>query len=321
MKRAFVLGAGLGKRLRPLTNSLPKPLVPVWNRPLITHAFDHLLAAGAADELVVNAHHAPEAYAVAFPGHHYEGRPLHWSHEPILLDTAGGLAQVAAMLMDQPWAVIYNGDILSDLPLHKIIRAHDRSGAEVTLGLRSSGPLTNIGFDPANGRVLDVRAALGVNAPMQTQFTGVYVVGPPFLRRLETGRIESVAAVWQRMLAAGAPVHGVLVDEGLWLDLGTIGSYLEAHRLLADPAQQGAGQCFPRYARGETRGMEDALGPRICGEVQPGAILDPSTVCGPEANVGPGAVLERCVVWPGAVVPAGVKLRDAVVLPDGTVVA
>ena len=330
VKRAFILGAGLGKRLRPLTTALPKPLVPVWNRPLITYAFDHLIAAGAADELVVNSHHAAGAYAQAFPDGRYRGRALHWSHEPELLDTAGGLAQVAPLLTGQPWALVYNGDVLSDLPLSAAIAAHQTRAAEVTLVLRSSGPVRNVGFDPASGRVLDVRGALGVKAPIQAQFTGLYVVSPGFLRRLEPGRIESVATVWQRMLRADAPVHGVLVDQGWWLDLGTTDAYMEAHRLLAGQARACAGgtaaaqgTLFPSYATGLPGGVEAVLGPQVSpqAELADGGIgLDDRTVIAAGARVAAGAVLRQCVVWPGARVPGGVDWRDRVVLPDGTTV-
>ncbi|HYF36671.1 MAG TPA: sugar phosphate nucleotidyltransferase, partial [Prosthecobacter sp.] len=112
MRKAFVLGAGLGERLRPLTDQLPKPLIPVFHRPLITYAFDHLIAAGV-EELVVNTHHLPEAYAHEFPNRRYRGLPIHFRHEaPVRLETAGGIANVQDLLGDEPF-IVYNGDILT----------------------------------------------------------------------------------------------------------------------------------------------------------------------------------------------------------------
>lgn len=320
VQRAFILGAGLGTRLRPLTADLPKPLVPVWNRPLITHAFDHLIAAGAADELVVNSHHAAAAYLRQFPDGTYRGRPLHLRHEPVLLDTAGGLANVADLLSDQPWAAVYNGDVLSDLPLAPAITSHLRTEAEVTLLLRSHGPLPNVGFDPDRGRVVDVRGAIGVDAPMAAQFTGIYLVTPRFLRRLVPGRIESVAAVWQRMLAAGQPIHGVLADDGWWLDLGSLDAYFEAHRAIArqfhEPPDGEAR--FPRHAADRQGGVTAALGPRIAASARladDGGGIDPWTVIGPGARIGEGVVLHGCIVWPGTEVPSGSHWRHRVILP------
>ena len=80
MQKAFVLGAGLGERLRPLTAQLPKPLIPVFHQPLITYAFDHLRAAGVRS-FVVNTHHIPEAYAEAFPTGQHAGLPIAFRNE------------------------------------------------------------------------------------------------------------------------------------------------------------------------------------------------------------------------------------------------
>src|SRR5271166_1764792 len=93
MERAFVLGAGLGTRLKTLTERLPKPLIPIYGKPLITFAFDQLIAAGTG-EIVVNTHHCHEEYAKAFPSAEYRGARLIFEHEPILLETAGGIKNV-----------------------------------------------------------------------------------------------------------------------------------------------------------------------------------------------------------------------------------
>ena len=116
LRQAFVLGAGLGTRLRPLTQDLPKPLIPVWGRPLMTHGFDHLRTAGV-DRFIVNTHWHPEAYDAAFPENTWRGIPITLRHEPILLETAGGVANVADLLGRTESFWVYNGDILSTLPL------------------------------------------------------------------------------------------------------------------------------------------------------------------------------------------------------------
>src|SRR4051812_19671503 len=100
---AFVLGAGLGTRLRPLTEVRPKPLIPVCNRPLIEYAFDHLLTLDGVDALrierfVVNTHWLPEVYTRLFPDAQYRGKPIHFRHEPNILETAGGIKNVEDLL-------------------------------------------------------------------------------------------------------------------------------------------------------------------------------------------------------------------------------
>ena len=94
MSQAFILGAGLGTRLRALTESLPKPLIPVYQKPLITYAFDHLIDVGI-DQFMINTHHCPDEYGTAFPDASYRGASLAFRNEADLLETAGGIANIA----------------------------------------------------------------------------------------------------------------------------------------------------------------------------------------------------------------------------------
>src|SRR2546429_6180246 len=95
--QAFVLGAGLGKRLRPLTDDLPKPLVPIFQKPLITFALDHLIDLGIS-KFLINTHHLPKRFAEAFPESTYRGHRIEFFHEPTLLETAGGIANISDSL-------------------------------------------------------------------------------------------------------------------------------------------------------------------------------------------------------------------------------
>src|SRR3954469_19532678 len=94
---AFVLGAGLGTRLRPLTEVRPKPLIPVCNRPLIEYAFDHLASIGV-ERFVVNTHWLPEVSPALFPDARYAGKSISFRHEPAILETAGGIKNVEDLL-------------------------------------------------------------------------------------------------------------------------------------------------------------------------------------------------------------------------------
>src|SRR6058998_3783300 len=95
--QAFVLGAGLGTRLRPLTEDLPKPLVPIFHKPLITFALDHLIDIGIQN-FFINTHRLPETFAKAFPENSYSGTPLTLVNEPVLLETGGGIKNLEADL-------------------------------------------------------------------------------------------------------------------------------------------------------------------------------------------------------------------------------
>lgn len=301
MDKAFVLGAGLGTRLRPLTDQLPKPLIPVFHKPLITHAFDHLLAAGVR-ELIVNTHHLPQCYDVAFPEKKYRNAPLTFRHEPVLLETAGGIANIADLVRDESF-LVYNGDILTDLPLAPLLQAHSEGKNIITLVLRSTGPSQHIAFDAERGCVTDIRNKLSTGNASAHLFTGIYAVRPDFLQHLETGKIESVIPVFLKLIQQGARIGGVVIDEGLWWDLGDKASYLAAHHTLHE-----LGERFPDYTKSETR-----IAISNEARIDPRALLQGLNVISAGAQVGAGAVLEDCILWPDARVAPSAKLERCIV--------
>lgn len=294
MKKAFVLGAGFGTRLRPLTHVLPKPLVPVVNKPLISHAFDQLLRAGV-EQFIVNTHHLHDCYAEAFPDGLYRDRPLRFVHEsPEILETGGGIANIAPWVEDGSFWV-WNGDILSDLPLEPACAVHAASSHLVTLILRSTGPNPNVAWDPATGLVRDLRNLLGTNATKLFQFTGIYLIRPEFLRFLRPVR-ESVVPAFLQAITGPNRLGGVLIDQGRWWDLGDRETYLEASRtLLMDP---GKFQLPPRIHPGA--------------QVASSAEVDAFTVLGEHCRVGEGARLTHSILWPGAEAAAQASLDRCV---------
>lgn len=299
MNKAFVLGAGLGERLRPLTEQLPKPLIPVFHRPLMTYAFDHLRASGVG-EFVVNTHHIPTAYDTAFPEHRYQGCPIRFRNEsPVRLETAGGIANVRDLLAGPDSFFVYNGDILTDLPLAPLIAAHALNDNVVTLALRSRGPALHIAFDEARGVVTDIRNKLGSGNEGTHLFTGIYLVSPRFFEWLTPGKVESVIPIFLKLIEAGHRVGAVAIDEGQWWDLGSRDAYLEAHR-----ANLGH----------STFGTMVDVHPDAC--VSPQATLRGTNVIGPGATVGEGASLENCILWPDAHVAPGSQLRRCIVRSD-----
>src|SRR6478672_8990172 len=105
--KAFVLGAGLGTRLRPLTESIPKPLIPVFNKPLITFALDHLISVGVSS-FVINTHRLADQFTEYFGSEKYNGYPIRLVHEPVLLETGGGIKNAEPFLNNEPF-ITYSG--------------------------------------------------------------------------------------------------------------------------------------------------------------------------------------------------------------------
>jgi len=306
--RAFVLGAGLGKRLRPLTARRPKPLVPLYHKPLITFAFDHLISCGI-ESFAVNTHHCPEAYRSHLGTHDgralYRGRPVSFRHEPVLLDTGGGIKNVEDLIGDNPF-VVYNGDVLADFPLAPLIGAHLAGGQIATLALRSSGGPLQIQCDTKSGLVTDFRGALGGRSDPSFLFTGISVLSPEIFRHIPDGESVSIIPVYLEILKQGGKIGGVVIGDGLWFDLGTRESYLEAHRLLA-PGGHRLSHAVPGWP---TPVHESSL-------VHPEARLQGHCAVGPGAVVGAGAVVRDSILWENSEVESSAEL-DRCVVCDGT---
>jgi NDP-sugar pyrophosphorylase family protein len=238
LKTAFILGAGLGTRLRPLTERCPKPLLPLNGRPIITYVMDHLLTVGI-DRFIVNTHHCPQVFGMRFPDGLWRGVPIVFRNEPVLLDTAGGLKNIADLLTGDEAILCYNGDVIADLPLQGLCSLHDRERPDATLLLRSSGPLLNVNINEA-GEVCDLRHTLENPGSLSCLFTGIYAVETSILRFIEAGSVQSIIPVLlKRIEERPGSVRGLVVDEGEWNDIGTIEAY---ERLLAGQAHRLSGK-------------------------------------------------------------------------------
>lgn len=276
--QAFILGAGLGTRLRPLTDALPKPLVPLFHKPLAEWALEACEAVGCK-RFAINTHHLPEKW---------QGfglnRDVKFFHEPILLETGGGLKNIENWIEDGN-LLIHNGDIFASVDLQKLVDAHEASGDEVTLALRSGGGERRIACGE-NHRVEDVRSEVR-GLPGTHVFTGIYCVKKEFLKRIPAGEILAVIPAYQELVREGG-IGAVVLDEGDWMDLGNVESYLAAHRQL---------------------GLQAPIHPEAV--IENGALIE-NSVIGKGARIQSRARIINSVVWPGADVSRDV--RDEVVM-------
>lgn len=296
--KAFVLGAGLGTRLRPLTEFLPKPLIPVYGKPLITFSFDHLIAAGISS-FVVNTHHCPEAYARLFTGNDYRGCPLELRHEPVLLETGGGIKNVEELIGNEPF-VVYNGDVLADFPLRPAIERHLHSGNLATLILRSSGGPRHI--QCKDGLVTDIRGMLGNSGDPSFLFTGISILSPGIFQHIPAGQIVSIVPIYLNLIRTGAKIGGEIVNGGLWFDMGTRDAYLDAHGLLK-----------PGGLRLSYTESHWPLAVQSTSSLPSGVRLEGACSIGIGAEVGDGTVLQDCVLWDNAIVAPRSHLTRCVV--------
>jgi len=221
---AFILGAGLGTRLRPLTENTPKPLLGIGGRPIITYAMAHLRAVGVK-RFIVNTHHCAEKYAEAFPNGHWCDVPITFRHEQVLLDTAGGIKNIEDLITEDERIIVYNGDIITNMPIELLIRKHFELNTAVTLALRSTGSLLNVNVDK-DGFVCDMRHILKNEGVKSCLFAGIYIVEKSFLKRLTAGKIESIVLPLVEMIKENPhSVGGVVIDDGSWYDVGSLEEY------------------------------------------------------------------------------------------------
>jgi mannose-1-phosphate guanylyltransferase len=226
---AFILGAGLGMRLRPLTENMPKPLLDIGNRPIITYAMEHLRTIGV-QRFIVNTHHCAEKYSEAFPDNSWQGIPITFRHELILLDTGGGIKNIEDIIAREDRIIVYNGDIITNMPLAPLLDQHFSRHSEATLALRSRGPLLNVNIDK-NGFICDMRHILKNPGIRSCLFAGIYIIEKRFLRRLQAGKIESTIPVFVDMIKQDPQaVGGIIIDDGFWHDVGTIEEYEKLNR-------------------------------------------------------------------------------------------
>lgn len=304
--RALVLAAGLGTRLRPLTDPIPKPLLPVRGAPILGHTLAQLASFGC-EAAAVNLHYLGDQIRRHF-GDDYAGMPLVWSEEPEILGTLGALHPLKELFAPADLVLLINGDSLCRWPLRKLVRQHLRLGARATLLLAARPDPAEfgggVGIDSA-GNVLSFRRGDSERGEVARRhvFAGAHVFAPDLLARVGPGKADIVRDLYSPLLEQGEMI-GSLLHPGRWHDTGTPQRFLAAS--LDWARAEGAGRLWRR----------SWISPEA--EVSSGSkVRQVSVEAG--ARVGEEARVERSVLLPGARVSRGCVVRDAIVGFDATV--
>ena len=257
IRTAFVLGAGLGTRLRPLTLVRPKPLMPIFGKPLITFALDHLCAIGV-ESFVINTHHFAEHFDKVSVAGCYRGRSVKLVHEPDLLETGGGIKNAAPWIGNEPF-IVYSGDILTDVNLEILIDEHFRRGNNVTLALRNTGL--------AAGLTLNAEGRCDRNQNRRRHATGydfanVSVWNSEVFRRIPLRKKISFIPILIDWISEKGQIGGVVLNDGNWFNIGSRGDYLSVHRTISE-------RCWkPDYMTSTNWPVEVAKSARIASTAQ-----------------------------------------------------
>ncbi|MFQ5482217.1 MAG: sugar phosphate nucleotidyltransferase [Nitrospinaceae bacterium] len=311
--KAMVFAAGFGARLRPLTLSLPKPLFPLLGRPVMEHLLLALAGQGIR-EAAVNLHHLPGLIKDHFGDGENLGLTLHYSHEPAILGTAGGLLAAQRFLGDSPFLVL-NSDIVTAIDFQRLLAFHRERRAALTLVLcdRPGGGHDPIEVD-AQGRVVHLTGASSRHIPEITSrftFTGIQVVDPLIFDRIPVGRFcGTTADVYPEMIDDGLPVHAYIHD-GYWQDMGTLHQYLQVHKDLLD-GKFNLPSALPAAAFPEDQTTAPVWLGTDC-RVAPGARIGPYAVLGKGCVLEADCVVENAVLWDHVHVGRGASIRQSVV--------
>jgi NDP-sugar pyrophosphorylase family protein len=318
--KAMILSAGYGTRFRPVTYSMPKPLVPLCNRPLIGWVLESLLEFGVGD-VVVNLHHLPEMLRSWLDKEYGQRCRLHYSLETTILGTGGGLLKCRAHFEGEDVFLVVNGDTVQFPPFARLLDALMLAGSPAAMLLRrppESDRFTGVWLDG------DRVSAIGVSGTGRSlMFSGVHAMTPEVFRHLPDRDVSGLTEdLYAPMLESGLGV-GAAVDDGLWFDVGTPARYLAASLGLLDAITSGRVKApsgslvqplqqvlVASSAVVEAQVLRSSVGGNsIVG--RGGQLVDSSVWR--DARIGDGSLVEGSIVADGVFLPAGSEVRNALV--------
>ena len=236
----MILAAGLGTRLRPLTDHTPKPLLPVAGVPMLERVARRLIAAGA-DRLIVNTSHLSEQVEAFLRERDGFGVEWHVSPEPgAPLETGGAILRAEALFRRDAPFFLHNSDILTDLPLAEMYRANEQAGALATLAVMERETTRKLLFDDRGllGRTdstkgIELRVREAVGEVRELPFGGVHVISPRIFGLLTERGAFSILDPYLRLAAAGETILPFRVDGFTWVDIGRSEQLEAAHAVAA----------------------------------------------------------------------------------------
>lgn len=299
--KGMILAAGYGTRFRPATYELPKPMLPVCNRPLIGWAVESLLAAGVS-EIVVNLHHLPNPIKQYLNDHYGSRCRFTFSFEPEILGTGGGVRKVRKILEAEEAFLLINGDTIQQPPFEKLLDSLKSTGSLAALLLRpapSDDRFTPVMFD---GRFV---IGFGEGPGQPLMFAGAHAISSrifeflpdrPFSGLTEDVYVPLTERGWQK-------ISGVVYN-GLWFDIGTPRRYLSASAEIRELMMRG-GLPVPPGSRID-RSTRSILGVDSTGEAE-------ESVAGAGCNLAGGASIRNSILWNEVRVDPGARIDGSII--------
>jgi mannose-1-phosphate guanylyltransferase len=301
--KAMILAAGFGTRFRPVTYTLPKPLVPLCNRPLIGWAVDALLAAGIR-ELIVNLHHLPEPLEQWLRTHYAGVADFEFSFEPEILGTGGGVRKVRALLAAEDEFLLVNGDTIQTVPFDALRSARAQRDAIAALTLRhppEGDRFTAVYFH--DGRITGF--GRGTGEPLM--FSGSHLISRRIFDYLPDKDFSGIDdEVYQPLIDSSREVVAGVVDDALWFDVGSPRRYMSATRAIL-----GGRSIIDDSATVTGSAERSVIG---AGSTVAGALHD--SVIWDDCRIGDGVTLDGCIVAHGVALTEPLTLRNQLICRD-----
>jgi len=319
--RALILAGGFGTRLRPLTYTRPKHLLPIANRPHIDHVLD-LLQRHGVEEAVLLTSYLADAFGETIARAKERGFTMHVTHEAEPLGTAGAIKNAEEFARDGT-CLVFNGDVLTDVDLRELVRFHREKGAVGTIYLTPVADPSAFGVVPTaeDGRVTGfIEKPPPGEAPTDLINAGIYVLEPAILDRIPAGEVwSSEHQLFPSLVADDAGLFATALP-GYWKDIGTpanlLGANLDAltgtYKTDAVPAPGPRTSLVAKSAEidSEAQVITSCVGRGV--RVFPGAVVKRSLVL-PGVTVAQGARVTASILGEGAAVAEGAELEDETV--------
>ncbi len=286
--KAMILAAGLGTRLRPLTEDIPKALVPVVNIPVLIRNILYLNSYGIT-EIIINCHYLGHMISEFIEGSMSQDIKPRIRVEPEILGTGGGISNCRDFLGEGPFLVI-NSDIITNIRLNEVIEKHVKTGDMVTLVLHEREPFNQIHLN-SFGNIKEIH---GENHDSMLAFTGIHLLNPEIFRYIPEKGYSDIIHVYRSLLQCGKNIGSFKAEGHIWYDIGTIESYKNANR------------DFLRMNRMTVSTGTDTL-------------VDDSARISDWAVIGDNTVIERNSVIEGSVILNGVRIKENVCVRNSVV--
>ncbi|MFC1821851.1 sugar phosphate nucleotidyltransferase [Thermodesulfobacteriota bacterium] len=282
----MILAAGLGTRLQPLTDTKPKALVPVVNKPCIARVIEYLKGYGIR-HIVVNSHHHYQQMLDYLDHGRPFGLDIEVRVEQEILGTGGGIRNTSDFWDDEPFIVI-NSDILTNIDLKPALDFHRGSGSLATLILHDYAAFNQIRMDSGQ----NITEISRQKSPGGRAFTGIHIIEPGLLSHIPETGFSDIIECYQRLIRAGESIKGYISRGHTWFDIGSMEPYVKANHALLGPKLFPSGRhCF----------------------LDSSAKLEEWAIIGEKTRIENHALIKRSILWDEVIVKPGVKVIDSVV--------